>query len=184
MEKRTFLLLPKFVSFLLELGRRQDELRCGHLCGPVSRLSRSGSRHQLLLLLRGLLRRQRSRVGRGGLLLLLRRLRPVRQRLVGHVDLVLPLLVHGEGVAGLADLAADVAHVARGLHVVGLDVPEHRGAPGALLAAEVAGVDAVGVGEQAHHQLVQVGHWNGRRREGWLGWAHCYGTLIFDSMKC
>ena len=95
--------------------------------------------------------------------------RPVGHRLVGHVALVLALLVHGEGVPRLGDLAADVADVAGRFHVVGLDVAQHGGAPGALLAAQVAGVDAVRVAEQPHHQLVQVRHGGGRAGHGGRG---------------
>ena len=102
------------------------------------------------------------------LLLLLLSLLPgsIRERFVGHVHFVLPLLVHGEGVSRLGDLATDVANVSCGLHVVGLHVPQHRRSPGALLSAQVARVDPVRVGQQSQHQLVQIGHaWNNEENE-------------------
>ena len=102
------------------------------------------------------------------LLLLLLGLLPwsVGKGFVGHVDLVLPLLVHCKGVSGLGHLAANVANVSGGLHVVGLHVPQHGRSPGALLSAQVARVDPVCVGQQSQHQLVQIGHaWNNEEDE-------------------
>ena len=52
-----------------------------------------------------------------------------------------------------------------GLHVVALDVPDHGGAPGRLLAAEVAGVHAVLVGHEAVDERVEVGGGVARRRD-------------------
>ena len=51
------------------------------------------------------------------------------------------------------------------LHVVALDVPDHGGAPGRLLAAEVAGVHAVLVGHEAVDERVEVGGGVARRRD-------------------
>ena len=49
--------------------------------------------------------------------------------------------------------------------MVALDVPDHGGAPGRLLAAEVAGVHAVLVGHEAVDERVEVGGGVARRRD-------------------
>ena len=64
-----------------------------------------------------------------------------------------------------ADDPAHVADVPGSLHVVALDVPDHGGAPGRLLAAQVAGVHAVLVGHEAVDERVEVGGGVARSRD-------------------
>ena len=52
-----------------------------------------------------------------------------------------------------------------GFDVVALDVPDHGGAPGGLLAAQVAGVHAVLVSHEAVDEGVEVGRGVARGRD-------------------
>ena len=67
--------------------------------------------------------------------------------------------------------------------MVALDVPDHGGAPGRLLAAQVAGVHAVLVGHEAVDERVEVGGGVARRRDRGVVVCKSDGNCMGKSVK-